>query len=70
MAAGTIKKLVNDKGFGFIQMGNGGDIFFHHSTVQNTQFDQLTEGQQVEYTVEQGGGQKGKGPRAATVTPV
>jgi CspA family cold shock protein len=70
MAAGTIKKLVSDKGFGFIQMGNGGDIFFHHSTVQNTQFDQLTEGQQVEYTVEQGGGQKGKGPRAATVTPV
>jgi CspA family cold shock protein len=70
MAAGTIKKLVNDKGFGFIQKGDGGDIFFHHSTVQNVQFDQLTEGQQVEYTVEQGGGQKGKGPRAASVTPV
>jgi len=30
----------------------------------------LTEGQQVEYTVEQGQGQKGKGPRAASVTPV
>ena len=43
MAAGTIKKLVNDKGFGFIQMGDGGDIFFHHSTVQNAQFDTLTE---------------------------
>jgi cold shock protein len=70
MAAGTIKKLVNDKGFGFIQNGDEGDIFFHHSTVQNAQFDQLTEGQQVDYTVEQGGGQKGKGPRAATVTPV
>lgn len=70
MAAGTIKKLVNDKGFGFIQTGDGGDIFFHHSTVQNAQFDQLTEGQQVEYTVEQGQGQKGKGPRAATVTAV
>ncbi len=70
MAAGTIKKLVNDKGFGFIQKDDGGDIFFHHSTVQNAQFDQLTEGQQVEYTVEQGGGQKGKGPRAASVTAV
>ena len=70
MAAGTIKKLVSDKGFGFIQTGNGDDIFFHHSMVQENQFDQLREGQQVEYTVEQGQGQRGKGPRAASVTPV
>jgi CspA family cold shock protein len=70
MASGTIKKLVTEKGFGFIQTGDGGDIFFHHSTVQNSQFDQLTEGQQVEYSVEQGQGQKGKGPRAASVTVV
>jgi CspA family cold shock protein len=70
MASGTIKKLVSDKGFGFIQTGDGGDIFFHHSTVQNAQFDQLIEGQQVDYSVEQGQGQRGKGPRAASVTPV
>ena len=70
MASGTIKKLVSDKGFGFIQSSDGVDVFFHHSTVQNGQFDHMTEGQQVEYTVEQGGGQKGKGPRAASVTPV
>jgi CspA family cold shock protein len=69
MASGTIKKLVAEKGFGFIQANDGGDVFFHHSTVQNAQFDNLTEGQHVEYTVEQGGGQKGKGPRAASVTP-
>jgi CspA family cold shock protein len=70
MAAGTIKKLVSDKGFGFIQTGDGSDIFFHHSTVQDAQFDNLREGQQVEYTVEQGGGGRGgKGPRAATVVP-
>ncbi len=70
MASGTVKKLVSDKGFGFIATSDGNDIFFHHSSVQNGQFDQLSEGQQVEYTVEQGGGQKGKGPRAASVTPV
>ena len=70
MASGTIKKLVNDKGFGFIQTADGTDIFFHHSSVQNAQFDDLTEGQEVEYTVEQGQGPKGKGPRAASVTPV
>jgi len=69
MAAGTIKKLVSDKGFGFIQTGDGSDIFFHHSTVENGQFDTLREGQPVEYTVEQGGGRGGKGPRAATVVP-
>jgi cold shock protein len=70
MASGTIKKLVSEKGFGFIQTSSGEDIFFHHSTVQNGQFDHLSEGQSVEYTVEQGQGQKGKGPRAASVTPV
>lgn len=70
MASGTIKKLVIDKGFGFIQAADGTDLFFHHSAVQNAQFDDLTEGQQVEYTVEKSPGPKGKGPRAATVTPV
>ncbi len=46
-------------------------IFFHHSTVAEQGFDNLNEGQQVEYTVDQGGGGGGgKGPRAATVTPL
>ena len=52
MSLGKIKKLVQDKGFGFIQTDNGEDVFFHHSTVANQGFDDLTEGQQVEYTVE------------------
>ena len=69
MASGTIKKLVHDKGFGFIQGSDGADVFFHHSSVVDRQFDNLTEGQNVEYTVDQGGGPKGKGPRAASVTP-
>jgi cold shock protein len=68
MPQGTIKKLVNDKGFGFIQSDDGADVFFHHSAVADRQFDSLTEGQRVEYTVDQGGGPKGKGPRAANVT--
>ncbi len=69
MAAGKIKKLVQDKGFGFIQTEGGQDVFFHHSIVANRGFDNLTEGQTVEYTVEQGGQGGGKGPRAASVTP-
>jgi CspA family cold shock protein len=70
MSAGKIKKLVQDKGFGFIQTDNGEDVFFHHSIVADSGFDNLTEGQHVEYTVETGQSPKGKGPRAASVTPV
>jgi CspA family cold shock protein len=69
MALGTIKKLVHDKGFGFIASNDGSDVFFHHSSVADRQFDNLEEGQQVEYEVEQGSGPKGKGPRAASVAP-
>jgi CspA family cold shock protein len=68
MAAGTIKKLVQDKGFGFISTNDGTDVFFHHSTVADQKFDNLQVGQQVEFTIDQQG-KGGKGPRAASVTP-
>jgi CspA family cold shock protein len=69
MPNGKIKKLVHDKGFGFIQAESGQDVFFHHSTVANQGFDDLSEGQQVTYEVESGQPQGGKGPRAASVSP-
>jgi CspA family cold shock protein len=56
MAQGTIKKLVADRGFGFIQ-GERGDIFFHQSALDGTTFEALSEGQLVEY--EEGRGPKG-----------
>jgi len=65
MPTGTIKKIVSDKGFGFIQ-GNDGDLFFHHTAIVGTSIDQLREGQQVEYDE----GQGPKGPRAVNVKPV
>jgi CspA family cold shock protein len=61
MPQGTIKKLTQ-KGFGFID-GDKGDMFFHHSSVEGTTFEELREGQQVEYTE----GQGPKGPRAENV---
>ena len=64
MPQGTIKKLVSDRGFGFIS-GENGEIFFHHSSVQETTFEALHEGQSVEYEEEPGP----KGPRATTVKP-
>lgn len=49
MATGTIKKLVNDRGFGFIEQTDGTDLFFHRSAVTGTSFDEMTEGQSVTY---------------------
>jgi len=69
MPTGKIKKIVAEKGFGFLEGEKGQDVFFHHSTVANQGFDNLLEGQPVEYTLDQAGGAKGKGPRAASVTP-
>ncbi len=64
MAQGTIKKLIAEKGFGFIS-GDGGEIFFHHSALVGTTIEALREGQSVEY--EEGRGPKG--PRAENVRP-
>ena len=65
MAEGTIKKLTN-KGFGFIDIGSGKDLFFHSSSLQGVGFEQLHEGQKVSYTE----GQGPKGPCAENVKPV
>ena len=65
MSQGTIKKLVSDKGFGFIQ-GERGELFFHHSAMEGESFESLREGQTVKYT--EGSGPKG--PRAENVRVV
>jgi len=65
MPQGTIKKLISEKGFGFIQ-GERGELFFHHSAVQGTTIEALAEGQTVSYDE----GRGPKGPRAENVTPV
>ena len=65
MPQGTIKKLVADKGFGFID-GERGDLFFHHSALVDATFESLHEGQTVEYEESEGP----KGPRASSVKPV
>lgn len=64
MPQGTIKKIVSEKGFGFIG-GEKGDIFFHHSVVEGGEFETLQIGQAVTYDE----GQGPKGPRAENVRP-
>ncbi len=65
MVTGTVKKLVRERGFGFIQGSDGVELFFHRSAVQGNGYDTLTEGQAVEFDVERGD----KGPRAAHLRP-
>ena len=62
MPQGTIKKLIMEKGFGFIQ-GERGELFFHHSALDGTTIEELHEGQKVDYTE----GRGPKGPRAENV---
>ncbi len=53
MATGKITRLVRDRGFGFIQPdGESQDVFFHSSVVEEASFDELQEGQQVEFESE------------------
>jgi CspA family cold shock protein len=65
MAEGVIKRIT-DKGFGFIDLGGGKDLFFHRSAVQGARFEDLQEGQRVSFTE----GQGPKGPRAEIVKPI
>jgi CspA family cold shock protein len=57
MPQGKIKRLVKDRGFGFVESDGENDLFFHHSEVQGVSIEDLREGQVVEYQV--GRGQKG-----------
>lgn len=60
---GTIKRVIRDRGFGFIRAADGQEVFFHRSSLQELNFDGLKEGDTVEFEMERGE----KGPRARTV---
>jgi CspA family cold shock protein len=63
MPQGKVKRLVADRGFGFIETEQGDDLFFHHSEVQGHSIEELREGQRVEYEV----GRGRKGPCATRI---
>lgn len=60
---GKVKRVVSEKGFGFIEAADGGEYFFHQSACQGVRFDELREGQSVTFDKSQGP----KGPRAENV---
>lgn len=51
---GKIKKMVRDRGFGFIRGDDGKEVFFHRSGLNAAEYDGLNEGDTVEYVVQEG----------------
>lgn len=63
---GTIKKMVLDRGFGFIaREGETKDLFFHSKDLKGITFEELKEGDAVTFEVAEG--EDGKGPKAINV---
>jgi len=51
---GKIKKMVRDRGFGFIRGEDGKEVFFHRSGMNGSEYDSMDEGQTVEYVIQEG----------------
>ena len=66
MTKGTVKWFNERKGFGFLSRADGDDVFVHYSGIQSSGFKNLTEGQSVEFEVQDGP----KGLQAVNVTVV
>ena len=63
MQQGTVKWFNAEKGFGFIEVEGGDDVFVHFSAIQGEGFKTLEEGQEVTFDVEEGN----RGPQATNV---
>ncbi|TYQ17711.1 UNVERIFIED_CONTAM: putative cold-shock DNA-binding protein [Acetivibrio alkalicellulosi] len=60
---GTVKWFNAEKGFGFIEIEGGDDVFVHFSAIQSQGYKSLDEGQRVEFDIERGQ----RGPQAVNV---
>jgi CspA family cold shock protein len=63
MSKGTVKRIMRERGFGFILAEDGREVFFHRSELQDVDFNDLQEGDPLEFNIAQGQ----KGPQATGV---
>ncbi len=63
MSNGKVKWFNDTKGFGFIEVDDGTDVFVHHNDIQGEGYKSLAEGESVTFEIVQGE----KGPRAQNV---
>jgi CspA family cold shock protein len=61
---GTVKWFNSEKGYGFIRVDDGNDVFVHYTAINGDGYRALEEGQQVEFDIVEGQ----RGPQAANVT--
>jgi CspA family cold shock protein len=63
MSKGSVKRIIRERGFGFISAEDGREIFFHRSELQNVDFDNLQQGDHLEFNIIKGD----KGPKATDI---
>ena len=68
MTRGTVVRMIRDRGFGFIRVEDGSEIFFHHSSMPRGLFDTIQEGQELDFDIETD--PRGRGQRAMNVEVV
>ncbi|NBC73106.1 cold-shock protein [Paenibacillus sacheonensis] len=66
MQTGTVKWFNAEKGFGFIEIEGGNDVFVHFSAIEGEGYKSLDEGQRVQFNVTQGQ----RGPQAENVSKI